>query len=125
MTLKTLMYVTLLFTSLPLAGNAQNLRCVSQGYCTNDRTCADDSAVFELIERPDGKVDFGWVDTGAIFSAKPIRRGNITLYSSTIMPDSFQTLVVSDTLEATLNVSVMAGDQFYSSLQILTCEVAD
>ena len=108
---------------LPLPSLAQNMHCMSQGYCDDSLTCSPDDEGFDLTYRTDGTVDFGWVGS-TVFNAKPLARNGFTYFPSTSGPDAVQLLVVGDDLRATLTVAFAIGAVLHSSLQVLICEVA-
>jgi len=121
MSLKTLALATV-FTAIPLSIAAQNLVCVSAGYCVNDLTCNTNGAGEELtVKRLKGnRVEFGW-SPDAVFTAKGIRKEGFTVYIGNEHAGSMQTLVLADDLTATMGVTTILLDKLYDSSHNLTC----
>ncbi len=112
--------LALLLPALPAA--ALDLDCRTEGYCTTlDMDCFPDDERFVLRERADGLHEFGWETSEIRFTAKPLLRGPLTIFAATGQPESIQTLVVAENLQATFSLSAVIGGELYTSFQKLTC----
>lgn len=105
----------------PLPALAETLRCQTQGYCILDLTCAPDDEIFVLTDSGKGAPTFGW-EGATVFTAPAQRKTDMTVYQSTDLPDSIQTLVVGDDLTASFSISAMLNGTLYTSFQSMTCQ---
>ena len=108
---------------VPLPALAESYSCPTAGYCTNALECAPDTAVMSLEIAKSGVATFGWVDTGARFTATAIQLAGMRVFYAQNDGTSIQTLVLAETGQATFSVSAFTdGLGLYTSIQSLTCE---
>jgi hypothetical protein len=105
---------------MPLAAEAQSLRCQTAGYCTNALECFDDSSIF-ILRDAKGHVLMGWQDD-VVFPTAGVAYDGFTLYEHRGSPASIQTLVVAADLTATFSISTILFGSLYTSFQALVCE---
>jgi hypothetical protein len=114
-----------IIASALLAGTgamAETIRCQSQGYCTMERECFDDSSVMRIEVAPDGSARWSWVtDDPYWFEAPGRRAGAMRIWVNESVEDGTQTLVITDNGQGTFQIASDLGDFFYASMQVLAC----
>ena len=117
----TLTLGTLCAALSPLAVQADNYRCVTGGYCTNDLECHPDETIFVIQTDKSGMARFGWDEPdAALFEGEGRRLAHMTVWHQSDGAAT-QTLVLADNLQATFTVSAYIDTFLYTSLQSLTC----
>lgn len=107
---------------IPVPALADNYRCQTAGYCTNDLECFPDTAVFLLQTDKAGGASYGWDDPGAgRFTASAGQRIDGATVWHLIAPSYTQTLVLADNMQATFSLSSNFDGRLYTSFQALTC----